>query len=232
MKRGWARPGLGHSGLELVKEGGEGGGCRHPAALPLPTSPPVQSTPSFHFGNGFYLVGGEVGVASESHSASFILGIPWGSHCPGGMFGRQPRGGRGLSACPRQACFVLSTQGPFWPSRYFSGLPGQVAKGGSYWKMPGPWERHWALKSQSRRAAWRRCEGITQRPGGSGSSKLKICIPSILLLEFDPNRTHAQSWVLQVSSSRFYFRGRKKSTTDEIVKLILACPDDGILNCH
>ena len=42
----------------------------------LPTSPPVESTPSFHFGNGFYLVGGEMGVASESHSASFILGIP------------------------------------------------------------------------------------------------------------------------------------------------------------
>ena len=105
------------------------------------------------------------------------------------MFGRQPRGGRGLSACPRQACFVLSTQGPSWPSQYFSGLPGRVAKGGSYWKMPGPWERHWALKRQSRRAAWRRCEGITQRPGGSGSSKLKICIPSILLLEFDPNWT-------------------------------------------
>lgn len=191
LKRGWAGPGLGRSGLELVNKGGGGGGCRHPEALPLPTSPPVQSAPSFHLENGFYLVGGRVGVASESHQPLSFPGFPEGAIVQEECSAAAPRG-RGLSACPRQACFVLSTQGPSWPSHYFSGLPGRVAKGGSCWKMPGPWERHWALKRKSRRAAWRRCEGITQRPGGSGSSKLKICIPSILLLEFDPNRTHAQ----------------------------------------
>lgn len=63
---------------------------------------------------------------------------------------RSPEGGRGPFPDPRQACFVLSTQGPSGgpsparPSEHFSGLPGQVTKELSYWERRGPCEMHFA----------------------------------------------------------------------------------------
>ena len=139
--------GLGYSGSELVKEGGGGGGCRHPEALPFPTSPAVQSAPSFHFGNGFYLVGAGWGWPPKATRPPSFSGFPEGAIVREECSAGSPEGGGASLRAPDKPALCSQLRAPpGWPSQYLSGLPGRVAKGGSYWKMPGPWERHWALK--------------------------------------------------------------------------------------
>lgn len=145
----------------MVKGGtGRGEGCK-PERTPSPHPTPTASVPSFHF------VGRAGGGGCRTQNRPPFSGFR-GSHCPKRNVRPAAPEGRGLFPCPRQACFVLATQGPSWPSparpsvlQFFQArsLRDKTAR-----KSMGLGRRTGTWKARQGGWLWR-CENTAQRPG-------------------------------------------------------------------
>lgn len=108
-----SRAGLRRTAVAESQRWGQGCG---PSCTAPPHPAPNTKCPFFPFWEWVQRVGGWGGRVDWKPPGCLHSPDSQGSHCPGRNAGPAALRGRGLIPSPRQACFVLSTQGPSRPS--------------------------------------------------------------------------------------------------------------------